>query len=757
MATLKSTTDLSVRSFFNKHDNDYRINKLIKLNEILSKEDYDIELDDLRFLKLNKYKSYSLVKAKISDLQKILPNYCFSEPILLQYLPFLGINQTQEKDIYSIQLDVYIDKFIRINLKEITFEENLSVICKLLQMDGRGFIKKENFNTLIRIFHDTSSLCFEKNILDMIVEMSFNNITKNSNEISKTDLTSYLTQFKEEDITINPFTKIKSSIPVTKLRNRESIHNKDIDVNVLERIKRKKQRSPLKKFWFLNKKILIWIGIYLVMCLICGIINRSLENGRQYGTTLAARFFAGIIFFNLFLLILFICNTFTTLLSGFNLLRTYLPLGDPKTYHIFCGIALGVTIIPHVLLHLAGDYREIAALTSKKPKDAYVTVAWLTFANWTGLFGVFCLIFFTVLIIVPLVKPLINKHYEIFMYTHKVFFIAIICLAIHANTPDTKRKPFIFFMSLPLFIYFIELLIRLYRYFRLKSKILHLKTLPSGVVLLELQKPDGFSFKCGQYCQINIPILNKYQWHPFTIASSPVDNNLYFYISPVGDWTKSLQKLGEDQGRTKVTGTDERLLNENDYIVRIEGPLGAPAEHYSSYENVIFVAGGVGATPFSSILIGLLYKMKRGEDLKHKSITFYWIQREYEKTDFLSNVLEQLAVENKQGTFEINIFITCGQQRYDFRSLFLAEGIKSAKESSKGRSISSMCCANVYWGRPEWDSLFLNKTLKLRKKDIQTIVGVFICGNDSLVNDVYEVCENYSSAALRYELNTENF
>lgn len=109
------------------------------------------------------------------------------------------------------------------------------------------------------------------------------------------------------------------------------------------------------------------------------------------------------------------------------------------------------------------------------------------------------------------------------------------------------------------------------------------------------------------------------------------------------------------------------LLLDEHREVRIEGPLGAPAEHYNNYEHVIFVAGGVGATPFSSILIGLLYQLKRGENLKHKSVTFYWIQREYEKTDFLSNILEQLAVENKNGIFEINIFITCGQQRFDFR------------------------------------------------------------------------------------------
>lgn len=67
-----------------------------------------------------------------------------------------------------------------------------------------------------------------------------------------------------------------------------------------------------------------------------------------------------------------------------------------------------------------------------------------------------------------------------------------------------------------------------------------------------------------------------------------------------------------------------------------------------------------------------------------------------------------------------------------------------------------MCYGNVYWGRPEWEEIFKMKTLKFRKDEEQTI-GVFVCGNNAIVNDIYEVCENYSSAAVKYELNTEHF
>jgi NADPH oxidase len=54
-----------------------------------------------------------------------------------------------------------------------------------------------------------------------------------------------------------------------------------------------------------------------------------------------------------------------------------------------------------------------------------------------------------------------------------------------------------------------------------------------------------------------IPEISKYQYHPFTIASSPKDDNLTFLINPVGDWTNSLKdaeskKIGKINNILKI-------------------------------------------------------------------------------------------------------------------------------------------------------------------------------------------------------------
>lgn len=542
---LKSRSDLNKKDFFETKPNKYRVNKLIKLNELLNKPDFDIELDEMKFTKLKKYKEYSLVKLTQPDLKKVLPNYDIKEE---SYLSFLGINKIDNEN-YSLQLDIYLDKFIRINLKEITFEENLDVIFKMFDKDKNGSISKIEASDLLNYFNEFNNLHFEKETISVISNNIFKEIDKsNRGSISKDALGKYLEKFKDEDITINPFIKVKTSDAITKLRKTNTKQATAEQEKELERITRKKDRSKLKKFWVLNKKMIIWTIIYFFLCLTAGLVNRSLEGGRQYATTKAARFFAGIIFFNISLLIIFMCITTLSFISTTKL-KFYLPLNDTRLYHIVCAAVLGVAAIPHVLLHICGDFVEIQKLTSKKPNDAYVTVAWLTFATETGLSGVFCLIFFSIIIILPSIPSIRNKKYELFLNTHRLFYLALAALLIHAKTPDTKRKPYFVFLTLPLVLFLIELIFRLVRYLINKTKIMKIKYLQSGVILLEIQKPKKFNFRCGQYAQINIPSISKWQWHPFTIASSPYDDNLYFYVNPAGDWTKALKELGLKKGK----------------------------------------------------------------------------------------------------------------------------------------------------------------------------------------------------------------
>lgn len=98
---------------------------------------------------------------------------------------------------------------------------------------------------------------------------------------------------------------------------------------------------------------------------------------------------------------------------------------------------------------------------------------------------------------------------------------------------------------------------------------------------------DVFSFKPGQYAMLSFydSAGKLFINHPFSIASSPTQNNhLKFGIRILGKFTQTLPKLkrGED--------------------VEIMGPFGDFIFDENKYQDVVFLAGGVGITPFMSAI-----------------------------------------------------------------------------------------------------------------------------------------------------------
>ncbi|KAL7641496.1 UNVERIFIED_CONTAM: hypothetical protein RMT77_007367 [Armadillidium vulgare] len=72
--------------------------------------------------------------------------------------------------------------------------------------------------------------------------------------------------------------------------------------------------------------------------------------------------------------------------------------------------------------------------------------------------------------------------------------------------------------------------------------------LPSKVIHLVIQKPNGFHYHPGDYIFVNIPTIAKYEWHPLTISSAPEQEGaLWLHIRAVGEWTNRLYNYFEYQ------------------------------------------------------------------------------------------------------------------------------------------------------------------------------------------------------------------
>jgi len=107
--------------------------------------------------------------------------------------------------------------------------------------------------------------------------------------------------------------------------------------------------------------------------------------------------------------------------------------------------------------------------------------------------------------------------------------------------------------------------------------------------LLRLVLPRPWAFCAGQAAELNVPAVRRYQWHPYTMASSPNEADAVFLIGIRGGWSRS---LGDwvDAAPPKSTLT-----------VRLRGPYGTPAQHAELFDRVLLVGAGIGVTPMISL------------------------------------------------------------------------------------------------------------------------------------------------------------
>ncbi|EDO38081.1 predicted protein, partial [Nematostella vectensis] len=122
-----------------------------------------------------------------------------------------------------------------------------------------------------------------------------------------------------------------------------------------------------------------------------------------------------------------------------------------------------------------------------------------------------------------------------------------------------------------------------------------------------------FEYKAGQYCFLCVPGVSMFEWHPFSISSSPHEATVSLHIRVLGDWTQQLYDYVKDT----------RPIN-----VYIDGPYGAPGVDVDGdrYKVFLFVSGGIGITPMQSICNDILHQRRRGRDIR--KVIFVWSVRD---------------------------------------------------------------------------------------------------------------------------------
>jgi predicted ferric reductase len=195
-----------------------------------------------------------------------------------------------------------------------------------------------------------------------------------------------------------------------------------------------------------------------------------------------------------------------------------------------------------------------------------------------------------ILIAATIIKKIGNKTlltYGAWKVSHKLFIAVYLGVSFHflaINKPYAGGSSIDNFLIITAIVGLVSLFYRGYstiNYFDYKISELEF----NGEVTKLVISPVGrkkLTPKPGQFAFLSFPkVPGKKEKHPFTIAKSDADGSLTFYIKSAGDFTSSLNKN----------------LN-RDVKVRVEGPHGKFALTKKSGRRSLWIAGGIGITPF---------------------------------------------------------------------------------------------------------------------------------------------------------------
>lgn len=250
-------------------------------------------------------------------------------------------------------------------------------------------------------------------------------------------------------------------------------------------------------------------------------------------------------------------------------------------------------------------------------------------------------------------EPVRKWNFELFFYTHQLYIVFVVFLALHAGD-------FVFcFAAGGIFLFMLDRFLRFIQS-RKAVDIISATSLPCGTVELVISKPANLRYNALSFIFLQVRELSWLQWHPFSVSSSPLDgkHHLSVLIKVLGEWTEKLkgkisnkhdepQKLQQSQLQSLMTAS-------------VEGPYGHESPYHLTYKHLVLVAGGIGISPFLAVLNDIFNRLKEGKPCMPRNILIVWAIKKSDELPILSMLnmesIDQILLDALN--LEIQIFVT---------------------------------------------------------------------------------------------------
>ena len=408
-------------------------------------------------------------------------------------------------------------------------------------------------------------------------------------------------------------------IPVQKRANSQSEVARNIAVFV-----RYIENQRLQIFYF-TLFMLVTAGIFVERGYFYAVERESggLRRIAGFGVTITRGAASGMMWAYSVLLLTMARNLITFLRE--TIFNYYIPFDSYISAHkVIALTALFFTIMHaighgsnfyHIATQTANDltciFREVYHRSHVLPKFSY----WL-FLTMTGFAG-FMASLMTVIIFVFATQYARRYTYRAFWVTHHWYVIFYILTFLHGSGRLVQDPLFGNFFLGPGIVYALDLLVSVGRRTS-EVAVVRADILPSQVIGVYFKRPITFDYKAGQWVKIASAAQNPGEFHSFTISSAPHEEFLSLHIRAVGPWTHNFR---ENYNPSNLRAQPYPKLY-------LDGPFGEGHQDWFRYEVAVLVGGGIGVTPFASILKELVHRFNIGARIEcrkvsHRNLIFF--------------------------------------------------------------------------------------------------------------------------------------
>ncbi|KAK8769919.1 hypothetical protein V5799_013614 [Amblyomma americanum] len=451
-------------------------------------------------------------------------------------------------------------------------------------------------------------------------------------------------------------------------------------------------------------------------------------------------------------LLLTMCRNSITFLRD-TFLHRYVPFDSAIPLHLYIAIWAGIFSIIHSVGHALNFYhistqtaddltclfREYYHATDELPKFHY----WC-FATMTGMTGILLLMLLAVMYVFA--TPFARRHvFNAFWNTHNLYPAFYILMVLHGLGRLVQPPIFYYFFLGPLVLYVLDRLVSLSRK-KVEISVIRAEHLPSDVTMLLMKRPPSFEYRSGQWVRIASLGLNGSEYHPFTLSSAPHEDNLSVHIRALGPWTINLRKIYDPSN----------LPGKGYPKIYLDGPYGGGHQDWFRFEVSVLVGGGIGVTPFASILKDIAQRAasRSGARVACKKVYFIWVTRTQKHFEWMTDIIRQVEERDAKGFVSVHIFITQFYHKFDLRTTMLYICERHFQRISN-RSLFTGLRSITHFGRPDFSG-FLD-SLQVEHPTV-TRFGVFSCGPFTMTRSVQAACDelNRKEGAL-FDHHYENF